>query len=220
MVKRKRINKAKVKAQKADDALRRLVVSTYEVAPIYLDQLNEGKQEQLGIELYDAVHDAAKLYITTYKPRGVDQRMMKGGWLSHGVRIKSERHKAGTAVVSDDKTHRGETHYYCLFCSLNLLTFGWNDGVRTMPPALIDKLYTHVNWCAMQFVRRFVEGNDEGYRYAYHPDPENDRPCSTTRTMIEMKLHDDRALVDDALAIKMVRDKSLVLDFNGESRDS
>lgn len=202
-------------ALKQERERKKLVDELYAVAPIYLDQLHDGKQEQLGIELYDAVHLAAKLYVDVYKPRGL-KTPTKGAWLSHGIKQKSEKHEKTLWVEKPDgstKPHRGENDYVCLFCKVSLATLGWNDGVRSLPVAFVDKLYTHANWCAMQFIKRYVEGNDEEYKLAYHPNALLKRSTGMTANMLAAKLEDDRRLLGEQLRIKMPLDKTLKLEL-------
>lgn len=195
-------------------------------ALIFLDHLNDGgafDAESVAGPLNVAVHRAVKLYVDTYQPRGVD-KLTRHGWLAHGCLIK--RTRTGSArAMSNGKRSNGENRYYCLFCRDDLATFGWNDGVHYLAPAATNKLYTHTHWCAMQFVKRFIEGNDEGYRYAYHPGPDKTtRPRGTTMRMLEVRLYADRAELAEQrreqLKATMPLDESLKFDTFTEGRNS
>lgn len=211
---------AKVKAQKADQ--QELPEALYQEALIFLDHLNTGgtiSDPRIGFDLSTAVHDAVKLYIEIYQPRVSRLVPARGSWLAHGLNIKRKSYD-GAPIRSGLRLHHGENHFHCLFCRDNLLTFGWNDGVATVSPAIIDKLYTHTHWCAMQFVRRLFEGNDEGYQQAYHPDPDHHRPRGVTARMLELKLYSDRQELAEQLEARMPLDENLKFDPNAEGRNS
>lgn len=197
----------------------------YDDALIFLDHLNDGgaiSAKDIAGPLNVAVHGAVRLYIEVYQPRSFD-KLTRHGWLAHGLHIKHKR--TGLVRMRErGKESYGENHYHCVFCREDLATFGWNDGVHQLPPAFVNKLYTHTHWCAMQFVKRFVEGNDEGYKLAYHPAPERGRKRGTTAHMLEMKLVDDRRILAEVRAEQlkavMPLDESLKFDTFTEGRNS
>lgn len=219
---------AKRKPKPKTGANARALDELYSSALIFLDHLNDDgaydAKEIVG-PLNVAVLEAVKLYIETYQPRGLD-KLTRHGWLAHGLMIKRAR-TGGTQRVSKSGQLRsnGENRYYCLFCRDDLATFGWNDGVHNLAPAAVDKLYTHTHWCAMQFIKRFVEGNDEGYVLAYRPGEDGaHRPRGTTARMLEGKIYEDR-LTQEGIRIEQLKatmplDESLKFDTFNEGRNS
>lgn len=220
---------AKRKPKPKTGANARALDELYSSALIFLDHLNDDgaydAKEIVG-PLNVAVLEAVKLYIETYQPRGLD-KLTRHGWLAHGLMIKRAR-TGGTQRVSKSGQLRsnGENRYYCLFCRDDLATFGWNDGVHYLAPAAVHKLYTHTHWCAMQFIKRFVEGNDEGDKIAYHPDRNNHRnpPRAPTARKLEATIYQDRLTQEgiriEQLKASMLRDENLNFDTFNEGRNS
>lgn len=219
---KRRLGSATIRQIKTDGQWRNNIVELWEgQGMIYLDHLSGGGAiDTIGINdgLITAVRAAVRLYIDIYRPRGVEKVVRSGSWLSDGINIKRKKHER--ALIVGDKIHRGENHFHCLFCGDNILTFGWNDGVGSVPAKLCKRMRTHTYWCAMQFVRRFHEGNDDGYQLAYHPDPDRGRPLGTTRRMLELKLYSDRQELAEQLNTRMPIDESLKFDPNAEGRNS